>query len=106
MLLLLNILAKVDWIKVHGAEQKLPGVSLSPQQLFWASFARIQCSKYSDYALRIKYDRSKGSDMTWDKHSPGEFRMLGVVQNSNEFSRDFNCSSNSTMNRKPKCKIW
>lgn len=32
-----------EWVKLNGAEQKLPGIDLSPEQLFFVGFAQV-CS--------------------------------------------------------------
>ena len=90
--------SKVDWIKRNGQEKRLPDLDFSPRQLFWIGFARVWCVTYSDIALHIAVRRRV--------HSPGEFRVRGVVQNSHEFSKDFNCSINSTMNSRTKCEVW
>ena len=83
---------------MYGEEKKLPDLDLSPRQLFWISFARIWCSTYSNKTLRGVTE--------YAKHAPGEFRIRGVVQNSHEFSKDFNCDPNSKMNSRTKCEVW
>ena len=90
--------SKVDWIKANGQEKQLPDLDLSPRQLFWISFARLFCTAYSDKLLRKL--------VTGEQHAPNEFRVRGVVQNSHEFSKDFKCSPDSTMNSKRKCEVW
>lgn len=34
------------WVKENGPEPKLPGLDLTPQQLFWLSAAQTWCSVY------------------------------------------------------------
>ena len=94
---LLLYFSKVDWIEKHGQETKLPELNFSPRQLFWLSFARIWCNVNSDKA----YHRQLRAP-----HAPPEFRVTGVVQNSHEFSKDFNCGRNSKMNPSTKCEVW
>ena len=89
---------KVDWIKRNGQEKQLPDLDLSPRQLFWISFAQQWCMTFSDKFLRRIVED--------ERHAPGEFRLRGVVQNSHEFSKDFNCDLNSTMNSRTKCEVW
>ena len=39
-------------------------------------------------------------------HSPGMYRIIGPLQNSPDFARDFGCSAGSGMNPKDKCAVW
>ena len=41
-----------------------------------------------------------------DPHSSGRFRVIGSVQNNEEFARVFSCKSNSKMNPSDKCQLW
>ena len=40
-----------------------------------------------------------------DSHTPNKYRILGSMMLSDEFARDFNCSSTSVMNPKKQCQI-
>ena len=39
-------------------------------------------------------------------HSPPEFRVIGPLSNSEQFSQDWNCPVNSPMNPEEKCTVW
>ena len=39
-------------------------------------------------------------------HSPGIFRIIGVLSNSEDFAKEYNCPKNSPMNPETKCTIW
>ncbi|XP_011149286.1 neprilysin-2 isoform X2 [Harpegnathos saltator] len=91
-------LAYKEWVKRNGREQKLPGLSYSPQQMFWISAANTWCSKYRPEAMKLR--------ITTGFHSPGEFRVLGPLSNMEEFARDFNCPVGSKMNPAKKCAVW
>ena len=41
-----------------------------------------------------------------ESYATERFRVIGPLQNSPDFARDFNCSQLSSMNRKNKCIIW
>ncbi|CAL4120905.1 unnamed protein product [Meganyctiphanes norvegica] len=86
------------WIKDHGEEPLLPGLSYTPSQLFWISAGNVWCGKSRPELLKKL--------LLIDTHSPKRFRINGPMMNSEEFSRDFNCPVGSPMNPKDKCKVW
>ncbi len=45
-------------------------------------------------------------DLTNDPHSPARYRIIGTVQNSDEFMRAFSCQSKTMMNPSNKCQLW
>ena len=90
------------WVEKHGEEKKLPGLEFSPRQLFWLSYARTTCTKYSFDELH-KHQAASGFIR---RHSLSDLRLTGVVQNRPEFARDFNCVSGATMNPVKKCEVW
>ncbi|KAG0337101.1 hypothetical protein BG000_005831 [Podila horticola] len=78
---------------------RLPGLeSLTPEQLFFVSYARPWCRKQRPESV-VKQIRT-------DPHSPAEWRINGAVQNSVYFSDAFQCKSGAKMNRKDKCDLW
>ncbi|KAG0033325.1 hypothetical protein BGZ82_006140 [Podila clonocystis] len=78
---------------------KLPGLeSLTPEQLFFVSYARPWCRKQRPASV-VKQIRT-------DPHSPAEWRINGAVQNSVYFSEAFKCKSGARMNPKNKCDLW
>ncbi|KAF5283678.1 hypothetical protein FQA39_LY17253 [Lamprigera yunnana] len=86
------------WVERNGVEPKLPGLNYNQKQLFWISSAQLWCSKYTDDSLRHMLQD--------DVHAPAEYRVIGAFSNSQNFSQDFNCPANSSMNRKNKCSVW
>ncbi|GLV37814.1 Neprilysin 2 [Carabus blaptoides fortunei] len=91
-------LAYNKWVERNSAEQKLPGLPYTPQQMFWISAANTWCSKYRPESLKLR--------VTTGYHSPGQFRVLGPMSNLEEFAKDFSCPVGSKMNPKHKCKVW
>ncbi|XP_011496127.1 PREDICTED: neprilysin-like, partial [Ceratosolen solmsi marchali] len=87
-----------EWEGRNGPEPRLPGLHYTSQQMFWISSASIWCNKYRPEALKGR--------VIVDVHSPGEFRVIGPLSNMAEFSRDFNCPSDSSMNPTKKCSVW
>ena len=88
----------IKWVEENGSESKLPDLSYSPNQLFWISFGQMLCSIYRDAEML--------NVVTTDIHAPPQFRVFGSLQNSREFSEDFNCQRESNMNPTEKCEIW
>lgn len=41
-----------------------------------------------------------------NSHSTPNFRVIGAISNSQQFSQIFNCPLNSPMNPQKKCHIW
>ncbi|XP_043068347.1 membrane metallo-endopeptidase-like 1 [Drosophila bipectinata] len=77
--------------------EKMPGLDLSPEQLFFLGFAQLWCADYE----QEHYWEELGKEHTIDK-----YRVLGAVSNNHDFSQVFNCPSGSPMNPKNSCRIW
>ena len=86
------------WMERHGEEPPLPGLDMTPRQLFWVSAGNIWCSKYRSKTLEQR--------VRTGLHSPGRFRILGPFSNSEEFAKDFNCAVGTKMNPETKCEVW
>ncbi|KAM9089092.1 neprilysin isoform 2-T5 [Megaptera novaeangliae] len=87
-----------NYVKKHGEEKLLPGLDLNHKQLFFLNFAQVWCGTYRpEYAV---------NSIKTDVHSPGNFRIIGTLQNSPEFSEAFHCRKNSYMNPEKKCRVW
>ncbi|XP_058117957.1 neprilysin-2-like [Anopheles ziemanni] len=87
-----------QWADKNGPEARLPGLDLSPEQLFWLSAAQTWCSVYRPESVKMQ--------ITTGAHSPGQFRVLGPMSNMEEFAKDFNCPVGSKMNPVHKCEVW
>lgn len=86
------------WTKDHGREARLPGLSFTPDQLFWISAANIWCGKFRPEVLKLRLNSGV--------HSPARFRVIGPLSNSHEFAQSFNCPLGSPMNPTKKCSVW
>jgi len=89
----------------------LPGFDLTPEQLFFVSFARTWCTKTRPEALMVQvmtnpHRLRKSFVCMLMSSSPGPFRVLGTLQNSPEFAKAFKCQRNSKMNVRDKCTLW
>jgi len=76
--------------------QKLDG--FTPDQRFFLGFARVWCEK-----RRPEYSRML---VTVDPHSPGKYRIDGVVQNMPEFQKAWGCKAGQPMVAENACRVW
>lgn len=94
------VLAHIAW-KAQVKDLKLEERDgLTPEQRFFVGFAQWDCSHARPEALRVK--------ARTDPHSPGRWRINGVVVNMPEFEQAFACKPGSKMTRPEaeRCKVW
>ncbi|KAH8311792.1 hypothetical protein KR044_008066, partial [Drosophila immigrans] len=77
--------------------EQMPGLDLSPEQLFYLGFAQVWCADYKE--------EHYWEELT-NEHTVDKFRVIGAVSNSEEFARAYSCPSGSPMNPNKKCHIW
>ena len=70
----------------------------TPDQRFFLGFGRVWCENITPEMSRV-YARS-------DPHSPGHWRVDGVVQNMPEFQKAFGCKPGQAMVRENACRVW
>uniref|UniRef100_A0A3Q3WI10 Neprilysin n=1 Tax=Mola mola TaxID=94237 RepID=A0A3Q3WI10_MOLML len=87
-----------NYIRVHGKEPPLPGINLSHDQLFFLNFAQIWCGT-------MRPEQAINS-IKINVHSPGNFRVLGTLQNFPEFAKAFKCSKGGYMVPENTCRVW
>lgn len=81
-----------------GPEPHLPGLNLTHDQLFFLTYAQIWCgSMRPEHAVNTVRTSS---------HSPGRFRVIGALSNSEDFARAYRCPRGSPMNPRRKCVVW
>ena len=80
----------------NEANMILPGIDLTPDQLYWLQYGRAWCDTWrDDYWLSYT-----------GVHSPRYARLIGTIQNFPQFADAYNCPIGSPMNPENKCKIW
>jgi putative endopeptidase len=80
-----------------GTPEKPIG-GFTPQQRFFVGWAQIWCE-----SERPEYARLMAQV---NPHSPGKYRVNGVVGNMPEFQKAFGCKADAPMIRKPACRVW
>lgn len=76
--------------------QKIDGYT--PEQRFFLGFGRIWCQKRSPELARTLVNT--------DPHSPGRYRVNGVVQNMPEFQQVWSCKAGQPMVAANACRVW
>ncbi|KAF5914457.1 hypothetical protein HPG69_016408, partial [Diceros bicornis minor] len=76
----------------HRGETVLPNLNLSPQQLFFRSYAQVMC-------------RDPSTQDSQDTHSPPTLRVNGPLSNTPSFARYFRCPLGALMNPSSRCQL-
>ena len=76
--------------------QKIDGYT--PEQRFFLGFARVWCEKRRPEMAR--------TSVLTDPHSPGKYRIDGVVQNMPEFEKAWGCKAGQPMVAENSCHVW
>jgi predicted metalloendopeptidase len=76
--------------------EKIDGYT--PEQRFFLGFGRVWCEK-----RQPEYSRMQ---VTTNPHSPGKFRVNGVVQNMPEFQKAWGCKAGQPMVAENACHVW
>jgi putative endopeptidase len=72
--------------------------ALTPEQRFFVGYAQWACENERPEDLRVLA-------MT-DLHSPGRYRVNGLVVNMPEFQKAFSCKAGQPMAKENRCRIW
>jgi len=76
--------------------EKIDGYT--PEQRFFLGFARVWCEKRRPEIARTR--------ALTDPHSPGKYRVDGVVQNMPEFQKAWGCKAGQPMVAENACHVW
>jgi putative endopeptidase len=82
--------------KSGKAGEKIDGYT--PEQRFFLGFGRVWCEKRRPELARMLVNT--------DPHSPGRYRVNGVVQNMPEFQQAWGCKTGQAMVRENACRVW
>jgi putative endopeptidase len=80
----------------NQAAQTIDGYT--PEQRFFLGFGRVWCEK-----RRPEYSRML---VSVDPHSPGKYRVDGVIENMPEFEKAWNCKAGQPMVSENACRVW
>jgi predicted metalloendopeptidase len=77
-------------------DKKIDGYT--PDQRFFLGFARVWCQNTTPELSRMM--------VRVDPHSPGRWRVNGVVRNMPEFQKAFGCKTGQPMAPENACRVW
>jgi len=92
------ILAYVAWKSTTKDQHLENRDSFSPDQRFFIGYAQWACENQRPENLRV-------SAIT-NPHSPGKYRVNGLMVNMPEFQQAFSCKAGQPMVRKDRCRVW
>jgi endothelin-converting enzyme/putative endopeptidase len=81
-----------------GEGTRTPRDGLTPEQRFFLGWGQIWCQNQTEETARLRAQV--------DPHSPGRFRVAGVVVNMPEFRQAFACPADAPMVKDPPCRVW
>ena len=70
----------------------------TPEQRLFLSWGQVWCQNITEEQARLR--------AATDPHSPGQYRVNGVVSNMPEFQRAFGCTAGQPMVRENACRVW
>ena len=71
---------------------------LTGDQRGFLGFAQVWCENRTPESARLL--------VKTDPHSPGQYRVIGTVQNNADFAKAFNCKPGQKMVSANACHVW
>jgi endothelin-converting enzyme/putative endopeptidase len=92
------ILAYMAWKEAIRNQHLDDRDGFAPDQRFFIGYAQWACENERPENLRV-------SAIT-NPHSPGRYRVNGLVINMPEFEKAFSCKAGQAMVRQDRCRVW
>jgi endothelin-converting enzyme/putative endopeptidase len=92
-----TLLAYLAWKAADPNETKSVD-GFTPDQRFFIGFAQWACENQRPENLR--------ANAITNPHSPGKYRINGIVSDLPQFQKAFNCAADSPMVRSKACQVW
>jgi putative endopeptidase len=93
-----TLIAYLAWKKAVAGRKLEPADGFTPEQRFFIGFGQWACENDRPENLRVS--------AATDPHSPGRYRINGIVSDLAEFQQAFSCKAGQPMVREKRCKIW
>jgi len=91
-------IALMALVESLAGKTSAPVDGFTPEQRFFLGWGQVWCENVRPEAARM--------EVTMDPHSPGEWRVNGVVSNMPEFAKAFSCKADAPMVKQTQCRIW
>ena len=92
------ILAHMAWIAQTAGQTLHDQDGLTPEQRFFVGYGQWACENDRPENLRVHAKT--------DPHSPGKYRVNGLVVNMPEFEKAFSCKVGQPMTGTKRCRVW
>ncbi len=92
------IIAYVAWKEATAGQQLQSIEGMTPDQRFFVGYAQWACENERAENLRV--------NALTNPHSPGKYRVNGVMVNIPEFGKAFSCKPGQAMVTDNVCQIW
>jgi endothelin-converting enzyme/putative endopeptidase len=92
------ILAYIAWKMQTRGQQLENRDGFTPDQRFFVGYAQWACENERPENLR--------ANAITNEHSPGKYRVNGLVVNMPEFQQAFSCKAGQPMVRENRCRVW
>jgi len=91
-------ISHIALLDVLAGNPEKPTDGFTPDQRFFVGWAQIWCESERPEFARLMAQVNP--------HSPGKYRVNGVVGNMPEFEKAFGCKGDAPMVRRPACRVW
>jgi len=91
-------IAHMALLDVLTTTPEKPTDGFTPDQRFFVGWAQVWCESERPEFARMMAQVNE--------HSPGKYRVNGVVGNMPEFQKAYSCKPDAPMLRKPMCRTW
>jgi endothelin-converting enzyme/putative endopeptidase len=91
-------IALMAYLSATAFADATPLDGFTPEQRVFLGLAQVWCEN-----RRPEYERLQAQT---NPHSPGRYRVNGVVSNMPEFQKAFSCKADAPMVRQNACRVW
>ena len=93
-----TLLAWIAWKKATSGQKLEPRDGFTPAQRFFIGYAQWTCENQRPENLRF--------NAITNPHSPGKYRVNGIVSDMPEFQQAFGCKAGKPMVNAKSCRVW
>src|SRR5438552_4527452 len=93
-----TLLAYIAWKDATANQNLQPVDGFTPDQRFFIGFAQWACENQRPENLRV--------NAITNPHSPGKYRVNGIVSDLPEFAKAFGCKAGQAMVNAKACRVW